>query len=150
MLQAVWRGTLGDVIRRSVSQPELPMAAAFVRVMSLHKSKGLTADLVVVCGCLQGLIPSIDGDASMQQQQRSVEEQRRLFYVAITRTRRTLVLSSVTGLPFAVAQRMRARAHRSTRSTATTMASQFIHELGPQCPSAMSGQRFLTRVGVRV
>ena len=31
-----------------------PKARDYVRIMSLHKSKGLTADLVVVCGCLQG------------------------------------------------------------------------------------------------
>ncbi len=140
---------LGDTIRRHVSQPEMPTDVDYIRVMSLHKSKGLTADLVVVCGCLQGLIPSIDTDATPQEQQRAMEEQRRLFYVAITRTRQTLVLSSVTGLPSAVAFRMRARTTRTVGTTARTVASQFIHELGPQCPAAVTGQQFLANTAVQ-
>jgi DNA helicase-2/ATP-dependent DNA helicase PcrA len=55
---------LVDVIRRNVTQPELPTDVDYVRVMSLHKSKGLTADMVVVVGCLEGLMPSIDSQAS--------------------------------------------------------------------------------------
>lgn len=140
---------LGDTIRRHVSQPEMPTNVDYIRVMSLHKSKGLTADLVVVCGCLQGLIPSIDTDATPQEQQRAMEEQRRLFYVAITRTRQTLVLSSVTGLPSAAAFKMRARKTRTVGTTALTVASQFIHELGPQCPAAVTGQQFLANTAVQ-
>lgn len=140
---------LADVIRRFVSQPEMPTDVDYVRVMSLHKSKGLTADLVIVCGCLQGLIPRIDTDATPQEQQRAMEEQRRLFYVAITRTRQTLVLSSVTGLPSAVAFKMRARTTRTVGGTARTVATQFIHELGPQCPPAITGQQFLANTGVQ-
>ena len=52
--------------------------------------------------------PSIDTDDTPQEQQRSLEEQRRLFYVAITRTRQTLILSSMTGLPAAAAFKLRA------------------------------------------
>lgn len=140
---------LGDTIRRHVSQPEMPTDVDYIRVMSLHKSKGLTADLVVVCGCLQGLIPSIDTDATPQEQQRAMEEQRRLFYVAITRTRQTLVLSSVTGLPSAAAFKMRARTTRTVGATARTVASQFINELGPQCPAAVTGQQFLANTAVQ-
>ena len=140
---------LGDTIRRHVSQPEMPTDVDYIRVMSLHKSKGLTADLVVVCGCLQGLIPGIDNDATPQEQHRAMEEQRRLFYVAITRTRQTLILSSVTGLPSAVAFRMRAQTTRIVGTTAQTVASQFIHELGPQCPAAVTGQQFLANTAVQ-
>jgi DNA helicase-2/ATP-dependent DNA helicase PcrA len=140
---------LNDAIRRSISQPDMPTDVDYIRVMSLHKSKGLTADLVVVCGCLQGLMPSIDTDATRQEQQRAMEEQRRLFYVAITRTRQILVLSSVTGLPAAVAFKMRARTTRTVQGVAGTVASQFIYELGPRCPAAVTGQQFLANAGVR-
>jgi superfamily I DNA/RNA helicase len=141
---------LVDTIRRHVSQPEMPTDVDYIRVMSLHKSKGLTADLVVVSGCLQGLIPSIDTDATLQEQQQAMEEQRRLFYVAVTRTRQTLILSSVTGLPVAAAFKMRARTTRTICTTARTMASQFIHELGPQCPAAVTGPQFLAATGVKL
>src|SRR5947199_1014414 len=41
---------LREGVRTAISQPELPVDVDYVRVMSLHKSKGLTADLVVVAG----------------------------------------------------------------------------------------------------
>ncbi len=139
---------LSDTIRQHVSQPEMPTDVDYIRVMSLHKSKGLTADLVIVCGCIQGLIPSIDTDSTPYEQLRALEEQRRLFYVAITRTRKTLVLSSVTGLPSAVAFKMQARTTRTVSGIARTIASQFINELGPQCPAAVTGHQFLINTGV--
>jgi len=139
---------LADAIRRNISQPEMPTNVDYVRVMSLHKSKGLTADVVVVCGCLDGLIPTVSDDATPAEQQRSIEEQRRLFYVAITRTRKTLVLSSVTGIPTAVAFRMRARTNRTVGGFAQTVTSSFVHELGPECPAAITGEQFLEATGV--
>ena len=71
--------------------------------MSLHKSKGLTADLVVVAGCMDGLIPHVDFSLPQEEREAVMEEQRRLFYVAITRSRQSLVLSSVFYLPLNVA-----------------------------------------------
>ena len=132
---------LGDALRRSIAQPEMPTDVDYVRIMSLYKSKGLTADLVVVCGCLQSLIPSTEA-AAPQEQHRTIEEQRRLFYVAITRTRQTLVVSSVTGLLSASAFKMRAHTRQTIGGTTQTVASQFIHELGSQCPAAVTGQQF--------
>jgi len=87
----------------AITQPELPTDVDYVRIMSLHKSKGLTAGLVVVAGCMEGLIPTWDDDSTPQEIAATLEEQRRLFYVAMTRPRRTLVLSSVTRLPIALA-----------------------------------------------
>jgi hypothetical protein len=78
---------------------ETPTDVDFVRVMSLHKSKGLTARLVVVMGCNEGMIPRVDFDEPLAVQKRQLEEQRRLFYVAPTRTTETLVLSNVTYIP---------------------------------------------------
>lgn len=65
--------------------------------MSLHKSKGLTAKAVVVCGpCMDGLIPFRNDNAPLNEQRRIEREQRRLFYVALTRCTEFLVLSSFT------------------------------------------------------
>ncbi|MCB9854650.1 MAG: ATP-dependent helicase [Phycisphaerales bacterium] len=135
-----------DVIRRNVSQPDFPTDVEYVRVMSLHKSKGLTSRLVIVAGCLDGLIPTVDDRAPDAEQARILEEQRRLFYVAITRTRQTLILSSVTGIPIALAHRMRARTNRTENGIARTVTSNFIYELGPSCPNAVNAQDFLDEV----
>ena len=111
--------------------------------MSLHKSKGLTAEMVIVVGCFEGLVPSIDNDAPQAEQMRSLEEQRRLFYVAVTRTKGVLVLSSVTRLPIKLAHRMRARVGRQRGKYVQTITSRFISELGQECPPVIIGKQFL-------
>jgi superfamily I DNA/RNA helicase len=135
--------TLLDVIQRGVTQPELPTDVDYVRVMSLHKSKGLTSDLVIVTGCIEGLIPTLPTNTSTREWQDALEEQRRLFYVAITRTRHTLVLSSITQLPRATAHRMGALVVRGRGRSAPTIASRFLNELGPMRPAAIRGQDIL-------
>ena len=60
-----------------------------VAMMTVHAAKGLEFDHVFVAGMEEGLFPhsrSVDSPADM-------EEERRLMYVALTRARRTVVLS---------------------------------------------------------
>jgi len=136
--------TLREALRIGITQPELPTDVDYVRVMSLHKSKGLTADLVVVVGCIEGLIPQqYDPRKTILTQQQFEYEQRRLFYVAITRTRRLLILSSVTQLERRLAHRIGARVGRGNRTHAATIASRFLTELGPLRPEAILGTRVL-------
>jgi len=132
-----------DTLRTNITQPELPTSVAYVRVMSLHKSKGLTADHVVVTGLVEGLIPWRDEDVPFEEQRRRLEEQRRLFYVAITRPKRTLVLSSVLTLPRALAHKMRARVRGGNQLAANTITSTFLSELGPSCPAPVPGEEWI-------
>ena len=47
-------------LRTEITQPELPgTQGQSIRIMSLHKSKGLTASLVVIAGCVAGILPSL-------------------------------------------------------------------------------------------
>ena len=135
---------LRETLQIGITQPELPTDVDYVRVMSLHKSKGLTADLVVVMGCVEGLLPTLEDDLSQHEEARKLAEQRRLFYIAITRTRQTLLLSSVTQLPRDIAFRMGARVKGGNRHRANTIASRFLNELGPSRPTAVSGGSILT------
>ena len=130
-------------LRVGITQPELPTDVDYVRVMSLHKSKGLSADLVVVMGCIEGLIPTLKRNVTLQEQERLLEEQRRLFYVAITRTRRILNLSSVTQMPRDIAHRIGVRFHHGGPTHAQTVASRFLSELGPTRPRAVTGNSIL-------
>ena len=140
--------SLLDTLRASITQPELPTDVDYVRVMSLHKSKGLTANLVVVMGCIEGLIPHIDELRSLAEQNRMLEEQRRLFYVALTRSRDTLIMSSVTNLPRHLAHRLQVRITGGGQNV-STITSRFIDELGPTRPTPVNGTRLLeARVGV--
>lgn len=60
-----------------------------VRLMTVHASKGLEFDVVFVAGLEQGLFPH----KGFGESDRDEEEERRLFYVAITRARQKLFLS---------------------------------------------------------
>lgn len=132
-----------DLLRTNITQPELPTTATFVRIMSLHKSKGLTADHVFIPGCIEGLIPSNPRHLPFEEEMRFREEQRRLFYVAITRARRTLVLSSTLTLPRDLAHRMGAPVVGRNPVNGRTIASSFLAELGSTCPRPVIGQQWL-------
>lgn len=127
-----------DILKTSITQPEMPEEGDFVRIMSLHKSKGLTSKVVVVAGCIQGLIPLADRETSVAEQRSSLREQRRLFYVALTRCREILVLSSVTALPRDTAYRMGAVLNGRGK-IGRTITSQFVAELGPSAPRPVRG-----------
>jgi superfamily I DNA/RNA helicase len=132
-----------ETLLTNITQPELPSDVGYVRIMSLHKSKGLNADHVIVTGCIEGLLPSRDDEAPFEDQMRQLEEQRRLFYVAITRPTRTLVLSSVLALPRDLAHKMGAITQHGDRYSAETIASAFIGELGRDCPRAINGNEWI-------
>tara|TARA_Y100001934_G_scaffold282570_1_gene396927 strand:+ start:634 stop:2721 length:2088 start_codon:yes stop_codon:yes gene_type:complete len=71
----------GDRVMRSGQQ--------HVRLSSIHQAKGLEYRYVFVIGLAEGLFPtrrSIEGDGDL-------EEERRLFYVAVTRAREGLYLT---------------------------------------------------------
>lgn len=62
-----------------------------VNLMTIHASKGLEFPVVFIAGAEEGLIPH---QRSVDENDGNVEEERRLFYVAITRAREKLVISS--------------------------------------------------------
>lgn len=62
-----------------------------VRMMTVHAAKGLEFHHVFVAGLEEGVFPSIRTIDDPE----GLEEERRLMYVALTRARRTLMLSSV-------------------------------------------------------
>lgn len=69
-------------------QDELREDIAAVSLMTVHASKGLEFDAVFITGLEQGLFPhAVQGDT------RDPEEERRLFYVALTRARQRVFLS---------------------------------------------------------
>jgi DNA helicase-2/ATP-dependent DNA helicase PcrA len=62
-----------------------------VNLMTIHASKGLEFPVVFIAGVEEGLIPH---QRSVDENNGDVEEERRLFYVAITRARDKLLISS--------------------------------------------------------
>jgi DNA helicase-2/ATP-dependent DNA helicase PcrA len=133
-----------DRLRNLITQPELPEDENLVRIMSLQKSKGLTSKVVIVLGCIEGLVPFIDPDETPDEQQEILREQRRLFYVAMTRPKDILVLSSFVSIERHLAFKIGAKARLSIGGQARTIASRFFSELGPTTPAAKIGTEWET------
>ena len=87
-----------------------------VSLMTVHSAKGLEFKHVYVVGMEENLFPSNLSTGSL----RELEEERRLFYVALTRAKNTLSLSCAQT--------------RYRWGTSTTNApSRFLKEIEPQC-----------------
>ena len=136
-------GDLFNHIKTHITQPEMLEEGEFVRVMSLHKSKGLTSKVAIVAGCIQGLIPFQDNKQAQIDQDAILREQRRLFYVAITRCTEVLVLSSAVRMQRQLAWKIGVQLQPGRSTTGTTITSQFIDELGPTAPDPRSGDKWI-------
>jgi DNA helicase-2/ATP-dependent DNA helicase PcrA len=77
---------VSDLDRR-IEQSHAP-AADGVTLATLHSAKGLEWDAVFCVGMHEGMMPSIHADTPEM-----VEEERRLFYVGVTRARHDLMIS---------------------------------------------------------
>ena len=59
-----------------------------VTLMSLHAAKGLEFPVVFIAGCEEGLLPYTPANRDVE-----LDEERRLFYVGMTRAQRRLILT---------------------------------------------------------
>ncbi|MGD1822449.1 MAG: ATP-dependent helicase [Pleomorphochaeta sp.] len=62
-----------------------------VNIMTMHSSKGLEFDIVYLVGIEDHIIPN---QRAIEENPKNIEEERRLFYVAITRAKKKLIISS--------------------------------------------------------
>lgn len=62
-----------------------------VNLMTMHAAKGLEFDVVHIAGCDDNIIPS---SRALEENPANIAEERRLFYVAITRAKRILVINT--------------------------------------------------------
>lgn len=103
---------------------EMTEADDTVRLMTIHSAKGLEFDTVYLVGAEEGLFP---GYRSMSSEE-DIEEERRLAYVAITRAKRRLTITS-------------ARQRLLFGQTQSLLVSRFVREIDPQHLEEIGGTR---------
>jgi DNA helicase-2/ATP-dependent DNA helicase PcrA len=133
-----------EALIAAVSLPDIPPDVAEVRIMSLHKS----SPVVIIAGCVEGLLPTApDPDASPAERQSALEEQRRLFFVGLTRVKAlpgdnkpgVLVLTCSRSMSLADAMQSGIHPASVRFRRAYVHTSRFIRELGPAAPASEAG-----------
>lgn len=138
------RAALLSALVDAIAQPEIPSEVQDVRIMSLHKSKGLSAPVTIIAGCVEGLLPKQPRPGTPAAEAAAdIEEQRRLFFVGISRVKAapnqgkagTLMLTYSRQMPMASAMGAGISPAGRSFGTANLHASRFIAELGPHAPT---------------
>jgi superfamily I DNA/RNA helicase len=80
--------------------------------------------------------------------QASEQEQRRLFYVALTRTTDTLILSSSAAMFTQQALQMNIPSRGNRGALAVVLASPYLSELGASAPAPVSGANWRVAEGI--
>lgn len=133
-------GSLYERIVDGIIHPKAPNDD-HVRIMTAHKSKGLTSKVVIVANCCHGLVPFIKRGLSDDERAAVMAESRRLFYVAITRCKEILVLSSFATMTVGEYSDMRIPYSRwdGPEKRFDTLSCPFVVEFGPAAPAAIDG-----------
>lgn len=131
-----------STILSSAINPEMPLDVDYVRIMSIHKSKGLTSKISIICGVIEGLVPRVDPELNGDEAIRHIEEQRRLFFVGITRPKQELVISTVSRIPKTFAYTMGVKVPWTLSKETKAIASSFLTQLGETFPKPIAAHEW--------
>lgn len=134
-LSKVARGLRHQIATR---EPFVEDETADLDVTTLWGAKGVTADHVYVLGLCEEAMPGEKRDEYPGTDVEYLEEQRRLFYVSITRSRRTLVLSRAIRIPWVTAQRLGLKV--SSGSESPLHVCPFMRDLRSVLPPSRDGR----------
>ena len=135
--------TTFEALQMSIALPEPPDDNDHVRIMSLHASKGLSAKLVILSSMIDPLIPFTAG-LSPEEEISAIEEQRRLFYVAVTRCKASndypgrLIISSF--LLIAGVEAVRMGIPTSANAPLNTASTRFLRDFRDTSPAPIRGE----------
>lgn len=137
-----------SALNEAINKPEIPDEVQDVRIMSLHKSKGLSAPVTIISGCVEGLLPrQPSGDLTPNEVLAEIEEQRRLFFVGMSRVKADLEndypgmlkLTYSREMPLATAMQSGITPAQVNYGTAILNASRFLNEFAGHAPPPQLG-----------
>lgn len=134
-------GHLADVVRRVIIERDEQELDPNINVMTYWGAKGLTAHTVIVTSLVNGILPGNPNPSNIEDEA-NLQEDRRLFYVNMTRPEEHLVLSSFRKLRRGEARRVEADID-GEGYWPRTQASRFLAELGPETPKAERGEEWV-------
>ena len=107
---------------------------------TLWGAKGVTADHVYVIGLCKEAIPGSRRDEYPRTEKDFFEEQRRLFYVSITRSKKTLVLSRANQIRIGEAARLGLDQGHGNKFRQTLEMSPYLHDIINYLPKYQKGE----------
>jgi len=138
---------LFSAMMKEITQPDIPPEVKDVRVMSLHKSKGLSSPYVFIAQCIQGVLPQMPKQGTPKAAADAArEEARRLFFVGITRVKAggghagSLYLSYPKQMYAGTAKQLDVPYTKESFGQAQLTPSMFIQELGSAAPAPVAGK----------
>lgn len=141
---AAWRlKALVNDLRHAVAtrEPLAPSAEADLQVTTMWGAKGVTADHVYVLGLCNAALPGKRREEYPGTDADFEEEQRRLFYVTLTRSRRTLVLSRAKLIRPGEALRLGlGQLPMKGRNWSQLLATDFLHDIQDLLPDSVDGK----------
>jgi DNA helicase-2/ATP-dependent DNA helicase PcrA len=121
-------------------EPFAPDEAADLQIATLWGAKGVTAEHVYVIGLCGEAIPGTRREEYPGTDLEFVEEQRRLFYVSITRSRRTLVLCRAKSVPKVKAKQLGLSIKDGDGGLIELEMSPFLRDVIAFLPPAVPGE----------
>ncbi len=120
-------------------EPFLPDETADLQIATLWGAKGITADHVYVIGLCRQAIPGTRREEYPGTDLEFEEEQRRLFYVSITRSKRTLVLSRAEWVPRGKARQLGLQVSEGDKDLVHLEMSPFLRDIVQYLPIYAKG-----------
>jgi superfamily I DNA/RNA helicase len=126
-------------------EPFVPGEDVDIQVATLWGAKGVTADHVYILGLCDQAIPGKRRPEYPGTDLEYLEEQRRLFYVSITRARKTLILSRAERMRGTEAAQMGLYRNGNPPYEITLRSSQLLTDISPLLPDWEPGEEWLAQ-----
>lgn len=157
---------LESMLRAWESDSCYPDDSRIVRIASYESMTGMEADWVFFVAAIDGFIPVRDAFELVSTDEKRIEltdEQRRLFYNAVSKGRRHVVISHFAKAPLELAEaskmqviRVRAEGSFDCKSSSESVSGRvavlrpsiFLREAGAACPVSTGGQALLASLGL--